>query len=203
MEDRAVGLASAAHARTGRAGFPASATKATIRTGSGRCPRRSPSWSGMPRCHLGPRAGPDHGDVRATQRRRLPGRHRPGELALPDGGDRDRGVQHPERAGRRAGGPGSDPYDHSKGVPQPGSARGGRRAGRRRVCHGRPDRRGNSPLGPTRHAGSGRAHPGAAPLPGPGHQVVDGRNRGARRILRRGGQRRARPQRAVPATRRL
>ena len=87
-------------------------------------------------------------------------------------------------------------------VPQPRPARRGRRARRRRIGDRRADRRRDPALGPPGHAGRRRARAGAARLPGPGHPVVDGRRRRARRALRRGRRHRAGPQRAVDAARR-
>ena len=92
---------------------------------------------------------------------------------------------------------------HADDVPQPRPARRGRRAGGRRVGERGADRPRDPALGPAGHVGRRRARPGAPRVPRPGHPLVDGGGRRARRALRRGGRHRAGPPRAVDAARRL
>ena len=72
-----------------------------------------------------------------------------------------------------------------------------------RIGDRRADRRRDPALGPPGHAGRRRARARAARVPGPGHPLVDGRGRRARRALRRGRRHRPGPPRAVAAARRL
>ena len=197
MADRALGLAPAADAQLAEPAAGLRATRATTPTASGRCPRSSSSSTATrarsrPRCET---------RTTVTSVRRTDA----GYLVRTDRGDwHGRTVViatgacnvalRPERRRGRAGG---DQDAHAHGIPQPGPARRRRRAGRRRLGDRRPARRRDPPLGPPGDAGRGRARPGAPDLPRPGHPVVDGRRRRARRALRRG--RRHRPGARVPS----
>ena len=76
-------------------------------------------------------------------------------------------------------------HDHADDVPPSRAVAGRRRAGRRGLGDGHPARRRDPSLRPPGDDRRRRAHPGAPRLPRPGHSMVDGRRRRARRTLRR------------------
>ena len=128
---------------------------------------------------------------------------RPGQLARADGGAGLRGGDGARGASAGAAGAGRDHLGHPGGLPQPGPAAPGRRAGGRRLGQRGPARRRAGPLRAPGHPRRRRARPHAAHLPRPGHLVVAGRRRGAGPALRRGRRSGAGAERAVHAADRL
>ena len=154
--------------------------------------------------HRGAGADRHDGDVGAPHRWRLPRRHRPGRVGLPDRRAGHGGVQpcrgcppSPRRSPRSV--TTLTPMEYRN----PDAARRGWGAGRRRVGDGGADRPRDPALGPPGHVGGRRARAGASRVPGSGHPLVDGGGRRARRALRRGGRHRASAPRAVDAARRI
>ena len=202
LEDRALGLAAAAHAELADAPARAWPTTATTRTASwpSRADRRSSSATPStatrpcaptprsPRCRAGdggyvvrrPTATWEAQAVVLATRRLQP-RHGPGRRAV---------------AARRAR-PG-----HAAGLQAARRAAAGPRPGRRRLGHRPADRRRAAALRPRGHGRGRRARAHAEDLPGPRHHVVAGPDRPPRRALRRGRRPRPRPPRPLPAARR-
>ena len=186
MEDRAVGLAAAAHAQLAEP-----APRLPLRR---RRPRRLHDDA---RGHLLHRA--------LRRRRRRPGadRHH-GHRATADVGRVRRHHRSGllERAdGRRwRPGPATSPICRgssptfrrsidmvdARDVPQPGPTRRRWRARRRSVGDGHPARRRDPPFGPTGDAGRRRPRARPARLSGSRHPTLDGRHRHDGRALRRG-----------------
>ena len=202
MAHGAMGLASAAHPQ-----LAVSAPRSRLRR---RRPRRLHDDARGRRVHRrlregDRRAGPDRHDrdLGVPDRRRLSGRHGPGRVAVPDRRARHRLVQRapPARRGRTGAVVGGEPHAHD--LPQPGSARRRWRAGGGGIGERRADRQRAPTLRASGHPGRGRTRPGATPVPGAGHPLVDGGSRRARRALRRGGRHRPGPPGPVDAARRL
>ena len=91
---------------------------------------------------------------------------------------------------------------HAHGLQEPGAARRRWRPRGRRVGHRAAARRGDPALRPPGNDLRRRARAHAPDLPWPGHLLVDGCHRPARRALRRGGRHHPGPQRAVATARR-
>ena len=186
MEDRALGFAAAAHAQLAEPASRATATKATIPTASARCPRPSRSSSATPSDVGAPVRDPHRGHVgsrRATTAIRVStnqGEWRCRTVVLATGACNIPRVP----AVAAALPPGivtltPMEYRNPDQLPEGGVLVVGASATGTQIAEELQR------VGPAGDARRRRAHPRAARLSRPGHQVVDGRRRRDGRPLRR------------------